>query len=69
MVGMGGILVVVGWFVALVLFVWLCVLFPADLAEKRNRSQFLWVLVAIVATPLTAVVLLSILGEKADNRS
>lgn len=50
--------------VALVLFIWLCVLFPAELAEKRNRSQFLWVLVAIVATPLTAVVLLSYLGEK-----
>ena len=61
---MENIVTVVILLVALVLFIWLCVLFPAELAEKRNRSQFLWVLIAIVATPLTAVVLLSYLGEK-----
>ncbi|WP_136636896.1 hypothetical protein [Pseudooceanicola onchidii] len=52
------------WLVALILFVWLCVLFPAELAEKRNRSQFLWVLVAILGTPMVAVGLLLYLGEK-----
>lgn len=56
------------WLVALMLFIWLCVLFPADLAEQRNRSQSFWVLVAILGTPLLAVVLLTYLGEKKHDR-
>jgi NADH:ubiquinone oxidoreductase subunit 6 (subunit J) len=44
--------------------VWFFVIFPAGLAEERNRSQVLWVTVAIVGTPLLATILLLILGEK-----
>ena len=64
---MDAVFTIVIWLLALVLFVWLCILFPADLAEKRNRNQFFWILVAIVATPLTAVILLSWLGEKTES--
>jgi len=49
---------------ALILFVWLGILLPASMAEDRNRSQFGWVLVSIVGTPLLAVLLLMSLGEK-----
>ncbi|WP_375174758.1 hypothetical protein [Pseudooceanicola sp.] len=52
---------------ALISFIWLCVLFPASLAEERNRNQFGWALVAICGTPLLAVILLLSLGEKKET--
>lgn len=47
--------------------IWFFVIFPAGLAEERNRSQAVWVLVAICGTPLLAAVLLLIIGEKKNT--
>lgn len=44
--------------------IWFFVIFPAGLAEERNRSQVTWVAIAILGTPLLAAILLLILGEK-----
>jgi len=39
------------------------ILVPASMAANRNRSQTLWVLISIIASPIIAILLLAALGE------
>ena len=61
---MDNILTVAVMIGALIGAIYFFVIFPAGLAEERNRSQIVWVFVAIFGTPLLAAILLLILGEK-----
>jgi len=42
---------------------WLYILLPADMAERRNRSQLIWVLISIFGSPILACLLLLVLGD------
>ena len=48
---------------ALLFVLWLCVLLPAGMARKRNRSAFIWVLISLLGSPILAVLLLLALGN------
>lgn len=58
-----------GFFVLLVFLfclwfgLWLYVLLPADMARKRNRSAFIWVLISLFGSPILAILLLLALGN------
>lgn len=47
--------------------IWFCIVLPAQMATRRNRSGLLWVLIALVGSPLLAILLLVALGD-ADNK-
>lgn len=49
----------------LVLFIvlWLYILLPAGMAERRNRSKLIWVLISIFGSPILACLLLFALGD------
>lgn len=49
------------WFI-----LWLYVLLPADMARRRNRSAFIWVLIGLFGSPILAVLLLLALGNSPD---
>jgi len=51
---------------ALTLTVWLYILLPAGMAERRNRSATIWVLISFVGSPLLAILLLMALGENRE---
>ena len=42
---------------------WLYVLLPADMARRRNRSAFIWVLISLFGSPILAILLLLALGN------
>ena len=44
--------------------VWLVILLPAGMAEDRNRSALLWVLVSLFGSPVLAILLLMALGAR-----
>ncbi len=48
---------------ALFVVLWLYILLPAGMAERRNRSQVIWVLISLVGSPFLAVLLLLALGD------
>ena len=50
-------------FLAVFLVVWFYILLPAGMAERRNRSQLIWVLISLVASPILACLLLLALGD------
>jgi hypothetical protein len=54
--------VVVG-LLALFFALWLYILLPAGMAERRNRSQLIWVLISFVGSPILACLLLLGLGD------
>ena len=49
--------------IALVVGVWLYILLPAGMAERRNRSQLIWVLISLFGSPILACLLLLALGD------
>lgn len=51
------------WFI-----VWLYILLPAEMAQDRNRSALVWVLVSIFMSPILSIFLLWLMGpvEAAD---
>jgi len=58
-------------FISLALFglvVWLFIFLPASMAERRNRSIFIWVLISLVGSPLLAVLLLLALGDAPEEQ-
>jgi hypothetical protein len=60
---MEGIFAVVFGLLALWLCIWLYILLPADMAERRNRSKLIWVLVSLFGSPILACLLLLALGD------
>ncbi len=48
---------------ALFFLIWLYILLPAGMAERRNRSQLIWVLISFVGSPILACLLLLALGD------
>ncbi len=53
---------------ALYLIVWIYILLPARMAEKRGRSAVGWVLLSLIFSPILACLLLWLLGDD-PNRS
>lgn len=49
--------------VALFIVLWLYILLPAGMAERRNRSRLIWVLISIFGSPILACLLLLALGD------
>lgn len=51
-----------------VLFLWIAIILPAQMAGARGRSGLLWVLISLVGSPLLAILLLLALGDAQDRR-
>jgi hypothetical protein len=60
---MEGILSVVFGLLALFIVLWLYILLPAGMAERRSRSQLIWVLISLFGSPILACLLLLALGD------
>jgi len=60
---MEGFLSLVLFLIAIAFVVWLYILLPAGMAERRNRSQIIWVLISLVGSPILACLLLLALGN------
>ena len=60
---MDGLLSIILGLIALLVVVWLYILLPAGMAERRNRSQFIWVLISLFGSPVLACLLLLALGD------
>ena len=58
-----GLFSVVFGLLALFFVLWLYILLPAGMAQRRNRSQLIWVLVSLVGSPILACLLLWALGN------
>ena len=54
--------------IALFIVVWLYILLPAGMAERRKRSQLIWVLISLFGSPILACLLLLTLGD-AEKKS
>lgn len=64
---MEGIFSVVFGLLALFIVLWLYILLPAGMAERRSRSQLIWVLISIFGSPILACLLLLALGSGPIN--
>jgi len=60
---MEAILTVIFGLFALFIVLWLYILLPAGMAERRYRSQFVWVLISLFGSPILACLLLLALGD------
>lgn len=60
---MEGILSIILGLLALFIVVWLYILLPAGMAERRGRSQLIWVLISLFGSPILACLLLLALGD------
>lgn len=60
---MEGIFSVVFGLLALFFVLWLYILLPAGMAERRSRSQLIWVLISLFGSPILACLLLLALGD------
>lgn len=60
---MEGIFSVVFGLLALFIVLWLYILLPAGMAERRGRSQLIWVLISLFGSPILACLLLLALGD------
>lgn len=58
-----GVLSVVLGLLALFIVLWLYILLPAGMAERRSRSQLIWVLISLFGSPILACLLLLALGD------
>lgn len=58
-----GLLSIVFGLLALFVVVWLYILLPAGMAERRKRSQLIWVLISLFGSPILACLLLLALGD------
>lgn len=59
----GGVFFLLALLLGLWFVIWLCVLLPAGMARRRNRSAFIWVLIGLFGSPILAVLLLLALGN------
>lgn len=48
---------------ALYVVVWIYILLPARMAERRDRSAFGWVVLSLLFSPILACLLLLLLGD------
>lgn len=60
---MEGLFSIVFGLLALFVVIWLYFLLPAGMAERRNRSQLVWVLISVFGSPVLACLLLLALGD------
>jgi fumarate reductase subunit D len=60
---MDGLFSLVFGLLALFLVLWLYILLPAGMAERRNRNRLIWVLISLVGSPVLACLLLLALGD------
>ncbi len=58
------LVVLVLWFA-----LWLYILLPARMAEKRGRSQVGWVLLSLLFSPILACLLLWLLGNDPNSQA
>lgn len=49
---MEGLLSVIIGLIALFFVLWLYILLPAGMADRRSRSQLIWVLISLVGSPI-----------------
>ncbi|WP_281842857.1 hypothetical protein [Sinisalibacter aestuarii] len=66
---MEGILTLIFGLLIFAGMLWLYIFLPADMAARRNRSAFVWVLISLVGSPLLAILLLIALGASPDPGS
>lgn len=60
---MEGVFAVIFGLFALFCVLWLYILLPAGMAERRSRSQLIWVLISLFGSPILACLLLLALGN------
>jgi hypothetical protein len=60
---MEGVFAVISGLFALFCVLWLYILLPAGMAERRSRSQLIWVLISLFGSPILACLLLLALGD------
>lgn len=60
---MEGLFSIVFGLLALFVVFWLYILLPAGMAERRDRSQLIWVLISLFGSPILACLLLLALGD------
>ena len=60
---MEGVFAVISGLFALFCVLWLYILLPAGMAERRSRSQLIWVLISLFGSPILACLLLLALGN------
>ncbi|MFG6082539.1 hypothetical protein ACEUZ9_003188 [Paracoccus litorisediminis] len=51
----------------LLLVLWFYLVVPAQMASRRNRSAFLWVLISLFGSPILAILLLFAMGGRPPN--
>ena len=52
---------------ALYIVVWIYILLPARMADKRGRSAVGWVLLSLIFSPILACLLLWLLGDEPNR--
>ena len=57
-----------GWVALFVMLLWLAFVVPYQMAERRNRSGGLWILISLVGSPFLAILLLIALGPDKTDR-
>ena len=57
------LLILIVGLLSLFFVIWLYILLPAGMAERRNRSRLVWVLISFVGSPILACLLLLALGD------
>lgn len=48
---------------------WFVILLPAGMADRRGRSQLVWVLISIFGSPILAILLLWALGNAPEGHT
>lgn len=56
------VLMILLMMVFVALWVWLAILIPAGMAERRNRSVLGWVILSLTISPPIAIIALLVLG-------
>lgn len=54
---------VIFFLLGLFFVLWLYIFLPAGMAERRGRSQLIWVLISLFGSPILACLLLLALGN------
>ena len=64
---LSGFLAIILGLTALYFVVWIYILLPARMAEKRGRSAFGWVLLSLIFSPILACLLLWLSGDDPNH--
>lgn len=62
-----GFAVFLAFLAAVLLLLWLFIALPAQMARDRKRGAVAWVLVSLIGSPLLAILLLAMIGERPSN--